>query len=156
MMKMSRLLSLLALTLASTARAHVPPVEAKHRPTEAAPIDTRFTLFLPAATGSTGPTPPLAAPFAAFAPKVGVRWDEKYLYVEAKGLPDHPLMGGIKSWQQQVPIPQTYVGERAWRIPLHPVPAKEPMSAKTHFPARGDRAGRERRADLQRAQQPRR
>jgi len=133
MMKMSRLLSLLALTLASTARAHVPPVEAKHRPTEAAPIETRFTFFLPAATGSTGPTPPLAAPFAAFAPKVGVRWDEKYLYVEAKGLPDHPLMGGIKSWQQQVPIPQTYAGERAWRIPLHPVPAKEPMSAKTHF-----------------------
>ena len=74
-----------------------------------------------------------AAPFAAFAPKVGVRWDEKYLYVEAKGLPDHPLMAGIKSWQQQVPIPQAYVGERAWRIPLHPVPAKEPMSAKTHF-----------------------
>ena len=133
MMKSSCLLPLLALTLASTARAHIPPVEAKHRPTEAAPIATRFTFFLPAATGSTGPTPPLAAPFAAFAPKVGVRWDEKYLYVEAKGLPDHPLMAGIKSWQQQVPLPQTYVGERAWRIPLHPVPAKEPMSAKTHF-----------------------
>ena len=91
------------------------------------------TCALPISAGSTGPTPPLAAPFAAFAPKVGVRWDEKYLYVEAKGLPDHPLMAGIKSWQQQVPIPQTYAGESAWRIPLHPVPAKEPMSAKTHF-----------------------
>ena len=133
-MKSTPLLPLLALTLAVTARAHIPPVDARYRAAEATPaIESRFTLFLPAAAGSTGPTPPLAAPFAAFAPKVGVRWDEKYLYVEAKGLPDHPLMTGIKSWQQQVPIPQTYAGDSAWRIPLHPVPAKEPMSAKTHF-----------------------
>ncbi|MEY3772334.1 MAG: hypothetical protein RL067_348 [Verrucomicrobiota bacterium] len=133
-MKSSRLLPWPALLLAASAHAHLPPVDAKHRDTPEAPtVATRLTFFLPAAPGSTGPTPPLAAPFAAFAPKVGVRWDEKYLYVEAKGLPDHPLMAGIKSWQQQVPIPQAYVGERAWRIPLHPVPAKEPMSAKTHF-----------------------
>jgi len=133
-MKSSRLLPWPALLLAASAHAHLPPIDAKHRDTPEAPtVATRLTFFLPAAPGSTGPTPPLAAPFAAFAPKVGVRWDEKYLYVEAKGLPDHPLMAGIKSWQQQVPIPQAYVGERAWRIPLHPVPAKEPMSAKTHF-----------------------
>ena len=133
-MKSSRLLPWPALLLAASAHAHLPPVDAKHRETPEAPtVATRLTFFLPAAPGSTGPTPPLAAPFAAFAPKVGVRWDEKYLYVEAKGLPDHPLMAGIKSWQQQVSIPQAYVGERAWRIPLHPVPAKEPMSAKTHF-----------------------
>ena len=133
-MKSSRLLPWPALLLAASAHAHLPPIDAKHRDTPEAPtVATRLTFFLPAAPGSTGPTPPLAAPFAAFAPKVGVRWDEKYLYVEAKGLPDHPLMAGIKSWQQQVPIPQVYVGERAWRIPLHPVPAKEPMSAKSHF-----------------------
>ena len=35
---------------------------------------------MPAAT-NTGPTPPFAASFQAFAPKVGVRWDEKFLYV---------------------------------------------------------------------------
>lgn len=134
-MKPPRLLPWLALTLAATtARAHLPPVDAKYREAiEPSTVEARLSFFLPAAAGSTGPTPPLAAPFAAFAPKVGVRWDEKYLYVEAKGLPDHPLMAGIKSWQQQVPIPQTYAGESAWRIPLHPVPAKEPMSAKTHF-----------------------
>ncbi len=133
-MKSSRLLPWAALLLAASAHAHLPPIDAKHRDTPEAPtVATRLTFFLPAAPGSTGPTPPLAAPFAAFAPKVGVRWDEKYLYVEAKGLPDHPLMAGIKSWQQQVPIPQTYAGASAWRIPLHPVPAKEPMSAKTHF-----------------------
>ena len=133
-MKSPRLLPLVLITLAAAARAHIPPLEAKHRAAAETPAaEARLTFFLPAAAGSTGPTPPLAAPFAAFAPKVGVRWDEKYLYVEAKGLPDHPLMAGIKSWQQQVPIPQTYAGESAWRIPLHPVPAKEPMSAKTHF-----------------------
>ena len=135
MKKSSCLLPLLALTFGNAdLLAHVPPIEAKHRAMETVTAgESRLTFFLPAATGSTGPTPPLAAPFAAFAPKVGVRWDEKYLYVEAKGLPDHPLMAGIKSWQQQVPIPQTYVGDKAWRIPLHPVPAKEPLSAKTHF-----------------------
>jgi len=134
-MKPSRLLPLLALTLAgATARAHLPPLDAKYKfGSEPVAFETRLNFFLPAVAGSTGPTPPLAAPFAAFAPKVGVRWDEKYLYVEAKGLPDHPLMAGIKSWQQQVPIPQTYAGESAWKIPLHPVPAKEPMTAKTHF-----------------------
>ncbi|MFN9041049.1 MAG: YHYH protein [Planctomyces sp.] len=42
-------------------------------------------------------------------------------------------MVGITAWQQQVPLPQKYNGENAWRIPLNPVPAKAPMSAKTNF-----------------------
>ena len=134
-----RLLALLAAAYAvPTLQAHIPPVEAKYREavtaTLVAPSAKLYLNFTTLAAGTTNGTPPaLAAPFQAFAPKVGVRWDEKYLYVEAKGLPDHPLMAGIKSWQQQVPIPQTYAGDKAWRIPLHPVPAKEPMSAKTHF-----------------------
>ena len=48
-------------------------------------------------------------------------------------MPDHPLMVGITAWQQQVPLPQKYVGGNAWQIPLHPVPAKEPASAKGRF-----------------------
>ena len=134
-----RLLALLAAAYAvPTLRAHIPPVEAKYREAATATLVTpsaRFYLnFTTLAAGTTNGTPPaLAASFQAFAPKVSVRWDEKYLYVEAKGLPDHPLMAGIKSWQQQVPIPQTYAGDKAWQIPRHPVPAKEPMSAKTHF-----------------------
>ena len=48
-------------------------------------------------------------------------------------MPDHRMMVGITAWQQQVPIPQSYTGENAWRIPLRPVPAEKPMSAKDHF-----------------------
>jgi hypothetical protein len=132
-------LALLAAAYAVPAlHAHIPPIDAKYREaataTLVAPSAKYYLNFTTLAAGTTNGTPPaLAVPFQAFAPKVGVRWDEKYLYVEAKGLPDHPLMAGIKSWQQQVPIPQTYAGDKAWRIPLHPVPAKEPISAKTHF-----------------------
>jgi Raf kinase inhibitor-like YbhB/YbcL family protein len=53
--------------------------------------------------------------------------------VESNGVPDHEMMVGITAWQQQVPLPQKYNGENAWRIPLNPVPAKEPMSAKNNF-----------------------
>ena len=40
------------------------------------------------------------------------------------------MMVGITAWQQQVPIPQDYTGENTWRIPLKPVPAAKPVSAK--------------------------
>lgn len=73
----------------------------------------------------------VAKPFAKFSLKT--RSDEKNLYVESNGLPDHPMMVGITAWQQQVPIPQNYTGENAWQIPLMPVPAKDPLSAKDHF-----------------------
>ena len=43
------------------------------------------------------------------------------------------MMVGITAWQQQVPLPQPYTGDNAWRIPLHPVPAQSPMSTKTNF-----------------------
>ncbi len=69
--------------------------------------------------------------FAAFADKVKVYQDNQYLYVESNGMPAHPLMIGIKSWQQQVPLPQPYTGNNAWKIPLHPVIAENPVSAKT-------------------------
>lgn len=75
--------------------------------------------------------PAAAAPFDAFAPKVRTRWDDKYLYVESNGIPDHPLMAGIKTWQQQVPVAQPYHGSNAWSVPLNPVMAAQPISAKT-------------------------
>lgn len=43
------------------------------------------------------------------------------------------MMVGITAWQQQVPLPQKYFGDNAWRIPLHPVPAKKPMTTKGKF-----------------------
>jgi phosphatidylethanolamine-binding protein (PEBP) family uncharacterized protein len=43
------------------------------------------------------------------------------------------MMVGITAWQQQVPLPQRYAGENAWRIPLTPAPAKEVVSIKNRF-----------------------
>lgn len=77
--------------------------------------------------------PAIARFFDPFKEQIGVRWDEDYLYVESNGLPSHNMMVGITAWQQQVPIPQPYFGSNAWQIPLHPVPARNPMSAKTNF-----------------------
>ena len=69
--------------------------------------------------------------FEAFANKVTVHQDEQYLYVESNGMPTHNMMVGITSWQQQVPLPQPYTENNAWKIPLHPVIAESPISAKT-------------------------
>ncbi|MFM7743931.1 MAG: YHYH protein, partial [Verrucomicrobiota bacterium] len=77
--------------------------------------------------------PPQAKPFAAFSQKIRVRHDDHFLYVEGDGLPAHGMMTGIKAWQQQVPLPQDYVGTNAWRIPLKPVPSKTPASIKNRF-----------------------
>jgi phosphatidylethanolamine-binding protein (PEBP) family uncharacterized protein len=73
------------------------------------------------------------AVFAPFAPKVRTRSDTRWFYVESDGLPAHNMMVGITAWQQQVPLPQPYTGDNAWRIPLHPVPAKTPASIKNRF-----------------------
>lgn len=78
-------------------------------------------------------SPGQSAAFAAFAPKVGIRWDRDFLFVESDGLPVHEMMVGITAWQQQVPLPQAYTGENAWRIPLHPVVAAHPASIKGRF-----------------------
>lgn len=77
--------------------------------------------------------PELAELFDRFSDKVNVRFDRDFLFVESKGMPDHPMMIGITAWQQQVPLPQSYTGDNAWRIPLNPVPAKNAISAKSHF-----------------------
>ena len=62
-----------------------------------------------------------------------VRWDAKTLFVESNGLPDHNMMVGIRSWQQQVPLPQPFTGSNAWQIPLHPKLADKPISAKDNL-----------------------
>ena len=77
----------------------------------------------------------IADSFALFEDLGGLktRADADFFYVEGQGVPDHPLMVGIRAWQQQVPLPQPYVGDNAWQIPLEPVPAKKPASAKDRF-----------------------
>ncbi|MGB2499924.1 MAG: YHYH protein [Mariniblastus sp.] len=64
---------------------------------------------------------------------IELRWDNEYLFIESNGMPRHEMMVGITAWQQQIPIPQNYTGDNAWRIPLKPVPADKPMSTKTGF-----------------------
>lgn len=84
-------------------------------------------------TQETNRGPAIAAPFSFFAPQVRTHWDETYFYVESDGMPYHQMMAGITAWQQQVPLPQKYYGDNAWRFPLSPVPAAQPQSIKNHF-----------------------
>ena len=73
------------------------------------------------------------ASFRPFAPHVATHHDAQFFYVESDGMPDNRMMVGITAWQQQVPLPQPYRGENAWRFPLFARPAAAPMSAKEHF-----------------------
>jgi phosphatidylethanolamine-binding protein (PEBP) family uncharacterized protein len=84
-------------------------------------------------TTASSHAPAQAAPFDPFSPAVKTRWDEQFLYIEHNGMPAHGMMTGITAWQQQVPLPQKYFGDNAWRIPLHPVPAREPQLVKDRF-----------------------
>ncbi len=43
------------------------------------------------------------------------------------------MMKGISAWQQQVPLPQSYTGANVWRLPLFPVPAREPADIRDRF-----------------------
>ena len=82
---------------------------------------------------STEELPAIAAHFQRFPEVVRVRADDEFLYVESHGMPNHPMMKGITAWQQQVPLPQPYTGENAWRIPLNPRPAANPLSCRDNF-----------------------
>ena len=102
------------------------------------PAAWRFTLAaLVGPTHAASPpadqAPLQSAPFRSFQPQVKLRWNQSFLYVENNGLPTHPMMVGITAWQQQVPMPQSYFGENAWRIPLKPIAAQKPQTLKGHF-----------------------
>lgn len=79
--------------------------------------------------------PAIAKAFEPFVKTKAIRtrWDDRFFYVESKGIPDHQMMVGIRAWQQQVPIPQAYVGNNAWQIPLQPIPAANPKTANGEF-----------------------
>ncbi|MFM8497423.1 MAG: YHYH protein [Planctomycetia bacterium] len=92
-------------------------------------------LLTAAPQPARGAVTDIAAAFAPFEKleAIATRSDDRWFYVESNGIPNHPLMVGIRSWQQQVPLPQPYTGDNAWRIPLHPVPAAEPVTTKGRF-----------------------
>lgn len=76
----------------------------------------------------------LDSSFSYFKPTINTRYDNTWFYVESKGIPDHEMMLGITGWQQQVPIPQCYIGSNAWSIPLNPVMATTPVPVNNkHF-----------------------
>lgn len=89
------------------------------------------------ALGAVGVSGNQAAPWQATAfqkfSRLQLRWDSDFLYIGSNGLPDHNMMVGITNWQQQVPLPQSYFGDNAWRLPLHPVPASQSVSIKGRF-----------------------
>lgn len=76
--------------------------------------------------------------FAPFKPTINTFWDTTYFHVESKGIPTtHSMMAGITKWQQQVPIPQCYIGTNSWSIPLNPVLANTPVPVSPQHFLRG-------------------
>ena len=73
------------------------------------------------------------AGFEYFADSVKVVNNGALWLVESNGLPAHNMMVGITSWQQQVPTSQSYIGSNAWQIPVSPMVAETPISAKTQL-----------------------
>ena len=100
---------------------------------------------VPSATPSGAATPRAAGPetaasaaagsglsgFDEFASTVKTFISGDYWMVESTGLPAHNMMVGITSWQQQFPLPQHFSGTNAFRLPVSPVLAETPVSAKT-------------------------
>lgn len=111
------------------------PPAAVAEPGPAEPAAEARSPFLLAAARLRAEVPDIAAAFGPFEKlgAVATRRDERWFYVESNGVPDHPLMVGIRAWQQQVPLPQPYTGANAWQIPLRPVPAAEPALTKNRF-----------------------
>lgn len=85
-----------------------------------------------AAVAGEAAAPATAKAFLPFT-RLDLRADGEFLYVGSNGMPDHNMMVGITAWQQQVPVPQNYFGDNAWRIPLNPVPARDPAMVKGRF-----------------------
>lgn len=82
----------------------------------------------------------LETAFSPFKSIINTRWDENYYYVESNGIANtHEMMVGIASngWQQQVPVPQCYIGSNAWSIPLNPVIATTPVPVNAAHFSRG-------------------
>ncbi|MBK1832360.1 YHYH protein [Verrucomicrobiaceae bacterium R5-34] len=89
------------------AKVDVKPYEAK--------FPGKYTLE------NTTERPDAVKAFLPFAKTLGISWDDDFLYIEGNGLPDHPMMKGIKAWQQQVPLAHDFTGTQRFKIPLKPV-----------------------------------
>lgn len=65
--------------------------------------------------------------------KVATSQNNNYYHISSDGIPSGDLMVGIKSWQQQVPLPQNYKGNNAWLITKYPKPAQKNLSLSNNF-----------------------
>lgn len=110
---------------------HAKPAEGGSKPMQVAAATSTLKLAA-AAVANAASAPAAAKAFLAF-PKLELKWDKDFLFVGSNGWPEHNMMVGITAWQQQVPLPQAYFGDNAWRIPLHPVPAKTPARVEGRF-----------------------
>lgn len=63
--------------------------------------------------------------FLPFIDDLTVYCDDEFIYIEAESLADHDMMIGITAWNQQVPLPQQFENDNAWRVPLNPEIASE-------------------------------
>lgn len=102
---------------------------------DATPSGTTRFLLTAAPTPNRSAATDIAKAFEPFVDlkTISCRSDDRFFFVESDGLPDHPIMVGIRTWQQQVPLPQPYVGDNAWRIPLEPQPAANPFTTRNRF-----------------------
>jgi len=71
--------------------------------------------------------------FAPYKEWVQTKYDQQYFYVSSNGLPQHPMMAGIRSWQSQIPLPQPYTGNNSWSIPIQPQWSDTPLSTRNNF-----------------------
>ncbi|WP_206170783.1 YHYH protein [Phragmitibacter flavus] len=90
-------------------------------------------LAIAAAVVANAANAPATAKSFLLFPNLELKFDRDHLYVGSNGLPAHPMMIGITNWQQQVPLPQNYTGDNAWRIPLNPIPAASPAMIDDRF-----------------------
>jgi phosphatidylethanolamine-binding protein (PEBP) family uncharacterized protein len=122
----------LATTDREALRAHILEEWKRERGVTEVASTASVVQLAAAAAANAANAPQTAKAFLPFT-KLDLRADGEFLYVGSNGLPDHNMMVGITAWQQQVPLPQPYFNDNAWRIPLKPVPAKEPAMIKGRF-----------------------
>jgi len=65
--------------------------------------------------------------------KVSIDEREKYVHISSDGIPKGKLMVGIKSWQQQVPLPQKYSQNNAWHLTKTPSASSSNPSLSNNF-----------------------
>jgi phosphatidylethanolamine-binding protein (PEBP) family uncharacterized protein len=122
----------LAITDREALRAHILEEWKRERGMTEVASTASVVQLAAAAAANAANAPQTAKAFLPFT-KLDLRADGEFLYVGSNGLPDHNMMVGITAWQQQVPLPQPYFDDNAWRIPLKPVVAKEPAMIKGRF-----------------------